>query len=220
MKCGAASHGMHCRGKESNVANRARERKAERMRTRGWFDLPERPGDRTLEQQLRGLEPLFAEVKGKSILDIGCAEGLISLEAARLGARKVLGAEIVPGHIKIGNRLAAERGFSDCTFIQADADQYRPQEHYDIVLLLALLHKLQDPIFAASHFASICDDLCVMRLSPSGRDVIVDARTNNRPFDIGAVMEEAGFVVERKELGPFDEVVWYYRRKGGANGSR
>lgn len=202
------------------MANKARERKSDRMRTRGWFDLPERAGDRTLAQQMRGLDRMFDEVKGKAVLDVGCAEGLISLEAAARGAHSVTGVEIVPGHLKIAARLASERGFSNCSFIQADADQYHPQECYGVVLLLALLHKLQQPAIAAARFAAVCSDLCVVRLSPDGTEVIKDARTNFTPFDIGAVMRASGFDVEHQELGPFDEVVWYYRRKAGNHGSR
>ena len=194
------------------MVNKARERKAERMRTHGWFVTPGRPGDRTLTQQMRGLSYMFDEVAGKSVLDVGCAEGLISMEAATRGARAVDGVEIVPGHLEIANQLANERGLTVCSFIQADADLFHPSGPYDIVLLLALLHKLQEPARAAARFAAACNDLCVIRLSPNGTETITDARTNNKPFDIGAVMRGAGFVVERKELGPFDEVVWYYRR--------
>lgn len=195
------------------MANNARERKAERMRTRGWFNLPERPGDRTLAQQLRGLDPMLLEVHGKSVLDVGCAEGLISLEVAYRGARYVHGYEIVPGHVAIAQRLAAERGLP-CTFIHADMNGHTLTESYDVVLLLAVLHKFWQPAVRAHMFAAHCRDLCVIRLSPDGTEIINDARSQNVPQDIGAVMRSHGFVVERRELGPFDEVTWYYRRTG------
>lgn len=195
------------------VANNARARKAERMRTRGWFDLPERPGDRTLAQQLRGLEPMLNEAKGKRVLDVGCAEGLISLEVAYRGARSVHGYEIVPGHVAIANRLAKERGLP-CVFIQADMNRHAITERYDVVLLLAVLHKFSEPAARAIELASLSDDLCVIRMSPDGTEIINDARSLNVPQDIGSVMRSLGFVVERRELGPFDEVTWYYRRAG------
>jgi 16S rRNA G966 N2-methylase RsmD len=43
-----------------------------------------------LEEQLRGLEPMLSEVKGKTVLDIGCAEGLIAREVLERGAAKVI----------------------------------------------------------------------------------------------------------------------------------
>ena len=53
---------------------------AQQMTKQGWFSTKGRLGDRTLKQQLMGLDPLFAECKGKTVLDVGCAEGLISIE--------------------------------------------------------------------------------------------------------------------------------------------
>ena len=54
--------------------------KAKKIATIGWFTTAKRPGDRTLEQQLVGLDKVLAEVAGKTVLDAGCAEGLISME--------------------------------------------------------------------------------------------------------------------------------------------
>lgn len=198
------------------MASRARERKAERMRTRGWFVLPDRPGDRTLEQQLRGLDPLLAEVRNRSVLDVGCAEGLISIRAAEAGALFVHGLEIVPGHVAIAQRLAEERNLP-CTFTQANVNLYTPIQSYDIVLLLAVLHKLQDPAERARSYAMLCNDLCVIRMSPDGTEIINDARSFNVPYDIGAVMRSLGFYVERAERGPYDEMTWYYRRGNGGS---
>ena len=39
-----------------------------------WFG-----GDRTFEQQMTGLDWLAEACRGKSVLDFGCAEGLISI---------------------------------------------------------------------------------------------------------------------------------------------
>jgi 2-polyprenyl-3-methyl-5-hydroxy-6-metoxy-1,4-benzoquinol methylase len=79
------------------------------MPHKGWFTTAERPGDRTLDQQLCGLDGLQHECAGKTVLDVGCAEGLISHYLARLGARSVYGIEIVPGHVDMANRAAARR---------------------------------------------------------------------------------------------------------------
>ena len=59
----------------------------------GWFVINHdkaghRDGDRSLEQQMRGLEKLVREVHGKTVLDIGCAEGLISMALVRAGDAK------------------------------------------------------------------------------------------------------------------------------------
>jgi 2-polyprenyl-3-methyl-5-hydroxy-6-metoxy-1,4-benzoquinol methylase len=191
------------------MANNALQRKLERMRTHGWFHTDARPGDRTLDQQLRGLGPMLEEVRGKTVLDVGCAEGLISIEAARHGATSVHGIEIVPGHIEMANQL---KGDAPATFEVSDANFYQPTRRYDVVLLLAVLHKLKNPSASCVRLADAAADLCVVRLGPIDFEIISDARSNYVRQDIGGVMRGLGFQLERRELGPFDERTWYYRR--------
>jgi len=184
--------------------------KQARKASHGWFTTPRRPGDRTFEQQIIGLEPLFAEVSGKTVLDVGCAEGLISIECARRGARFTRGAEIVAGHVAIANTLHENR---PCKFIRADANEWVPDREYDIVLLLAILHKLTNPTDACARFAGAARELCVIRYPISSEgEVIVDARSSSEPHNIGELMEAMDFRVEQITVGPFDEQTYFYRR--------
>lgn len=41
---------------------------------KGWFTTEGRPGDRTFEQQLLGLDRLFTECEGKTVLDVGAGD--------------------------------------------------------------------------------------------------------------------------------------------------
>lgn len=182
-----------------------------RKLTHGWFTTPKRPGDRDLEQQVIGLDPLFDAVDGKTVLDVGCAEGLISIECARRGARFTRGIEIVAGHVAIANTLHENR---PCRFIRADANEWQPDREYDIVLLLAILHKLTNPTDACARFAGAAKELCVIRFpSSSEGPVIVDERSRNQPHDIGALMEAMEFTVDRVTVGPFDEQTYYYKQR-------
>jgi 2-polyprenyl-3-methyl-5-hydroxy-6-metoxy-1,4-benzoquinol methylase len=174
----------------------------------GWFHTEGRLGDRMLKTQLIGLGPLFDEIAGKSVLDVGCAEGLISLELVKRGARMVDGVEIVAGHIEIANGLAVE----STTFHVADANVYEPVQAYDVVLFLALLHKLKNPTEAAKRICAWCLDLCVVRLPPSG-PVIIDDRSEREPHDIAAALLASGFVLEKTTEGPYREWMGYFRRR-------
>ena len=174
----------------------------------GWFTTPDRPGDRTLEMQLLGLDPLLDEAKGVTVLDIGCAEGLVSMEMARRGAQ-VTGIEIVPGHIEVAKRL---RGALPCRFEVADANVYEPDEPYDIVLMLAVLHKLRDPSRALARFAKATKTLAVIRLPPEHAPAIVDKRSGGVKHDTAAVMAWYGFHLERVTRGSFAEHTAYWRR--------
>ena len=184
--------------------------KAERMKSMGWFKTAGRDGDRTLEQQMIGLEQLFREVHGKTVLDAGAAEGLISIELAKAGAVRCVGLEIVANHVAVGRELV---GDLPVTLEVANLNDYDVSKYgsADIVLMLAVLHKLKDPSAVCAALARQCNDLCVIRLPPSG-SVIVDDRSNRVPHDIGAVMEAAGFTMESMTTGPFDEWLAYFRK--------
>lgn len=175
---------------------------------KGWFTTEDRPGDRTLDMQLLGLDPLFDEAKGATILDVGCAEGLLSIELAKAGA-EVTGIDIIASHIEMAKHL---RGSALCRFEVADANDYEPDE-YNIVLLLAVLHKLKDPSRACARFAKAAKDLVVMRLPPERAPVIVDERSGNKPHDMAAVMTWYGFERERVTRGSFSEWTAFFRRR-------
>lgn len=179
-----------------------------------WFSTAGAPGDRTLDQQLMGLERLFAEVAGKMVLDVGCAEGLISIECALQGA-SVFGVEIREPAVKVAERTAKtlKLHWSQATFAWADAQDFTPSNDYDIVLLLAVLHKLRDPSVACRRLAAAAKDLVVIRLPPDYAPDIVDARSGGTVHRIHDVMVDCGFALEHADYsGPFGEHVAYYRR--------
>ena len=180
------------------------------QRVRGWFDTKGRPGDRTINQQLMGLDDLMAYVEDRTVLDVGCAEGLISIEMARRGARAVHGIEREAARVDLGRRLV---GDFPVTLEKADANVWKPRRMYDVVIALALLHKLKDPSAACARLAAACADLMVLRLPPAGELVIVDERSGRKPHDVGRVMELSGFVLEKSGFdGPYGEHVSYWKR--------
>lgn len=177
---------------------------------KGWFLGLGRNGDRTLDQQMTGLQQVVDEVKGKTVIDAGCAEGLISIALAKAGAESCLGLELIPSFVEIGNAQA--QGLP-CRFQVSNLndDDLSSVEPADIVLMLAILHKCKDPTGVCTRLAGLAKDLCVIRLPPSG-PVIVDLRSGGVPHDIGAAMTAAGFVLEREDRGPKDEWLGYFRR--------
>lgn len=182
----------------------------------GWFALPGRPGDRTFQQQLLGLDWLFANCKGKTVLDVGCAEGLIALElVGRHGAAHAHGVELVPGRVKMAQKLASRRYLSTLAkFEVGDMDVlHTPPASYDIVIGLAILHKLKQPSKCATMLARATKHAVVFRLPPTGAPVIVDRRSGHVPHDIGAVMVSEGFtMVESNFDGPYGEYVGVWVR--------
>lgn len=177
----------------------------------GWFSTLGRPGDRNLKDQLVGLEDLMARVAGKTVLDVGCAEGLISLQLFDEGATAVHGLEIVPGHVAVASKLRGDRA---CTFEVANADDYDPVRQYDIVIMLALLQKLKNPTAAARKFARAAREMVVLRLPPRGEDplMVVDARSRNVEHNIRYAMQAEGFMLKNMLAGHLGEHITYWER--------
>ena len=71
---------------------------------------------------------------GSVVLDIGAGAGIMSLLAAKLGARRVVAVEPNP-LVRVGSRLAVENGFASCiTFVHGLSQQIELGEKFDVVV--------------------------------------------------------------------------------------
>jgi trans-aconitate methyltransferase len=181
---------------------------------RPWFKFDGRNGDRTLDQQMQGLTLLRQIVLGKTVLDVGCAEGLIDFELIKAGAIATHGVEIRPQAVEDAMKL---RGPLACAFEVGNADEWQPRRSYDVVLMLAVLHKLKDPEAACARYAECAKEWVVLRLPPRfNNPMVVDERSGNKPHDIGKVLHRAGFKQHHATSGYLGEWVGYYRRPSHA----
>lgn len=135
------------------------------MTRHGWFQIRKmQEGDRSLDEQMLGLGPALEAAKGKSVLDLGCAEGMISREFGAV-ASSVLGIEMLADHVAVA-RVVCKR-MPHVKFIQAElggwiADHPDP-EKFDIVLALSIAHKLRDPCVLLRFAARSCKEMLVFR---------------------------------------------------------
>ena len=178
---------------------------------KGWFKLRGvQDGDRTVTEQLTGLGAVCRDAFGKTVLDLGCAEGLIGLHMInRCGAQMVHGLSIVKTEIAVARELAkGARG--PAKFFHADLNNFAKIEtanpplllpKYDVVLLLSILHKLKNPEDILNRMLKYAAATVVIRLP---RPVIVDVRSSNRRFDVRAHMQKTHTLVEEPK-GPRDE---------------
>jgi trans-aconitate methyltransferase len=185
-----------------------------------WFSEPGKPGFRSMALQKQGLEPLWTgALAGASVLDVGCAEGLISLKCLRGGAATVHGIDNRAGAIKAAAKAAADAKVAKrCLFEVKDASTYAPARTYDVVLLLAVLHKLRDPSVAFQRFLRAADETCVVRLPRTDWPVLMDARSENVAHNLALVAEREGFELAGETDGPRvddqpHEWVGYFARK-------
>lgn len=186
----------------------------------GWFAIPGvQSGDRTVEQQLTGVAPALAEAKGKTVLDLGCAEGLISAAFARAGADSVFGIDAVKDHVEAacchcGHHLPRFQhiGLDELARQETDAGEVWK---YDIVLALGVCHKLRDPAVGVRFAARAAADLVLFRMhrisEKNGGELRSKYAKQNVCY-VPQIVEPEGFKLERILPGPYEETVWWYRR--------
>ncbi len=187
---------------------------------KGWLKIPGvQDGERTLAEQMLGLAPALAGCNGKTVLDLGCAEGLIGIEFAKAGAI-VRGLELQQQYVDMGNRLAAEAGVADhCRFARHDlGDLNEPvmpasfpcPDGADIVLALAIVHKLRNPGRALRNMARLAKHRLVIRLPIGSEGHIVCKHDARQSCDSHRVMFDAGFMLEQTQKGARGERVQHW----------
>jgi SAM-dependent methyltransferase len=179
---------------------------------KGWFDIPGvQTGDRTLEEQLTGLEPVADNAKWwtPTVLDVGSAEGLIARHLLEQGAAHVDCIELNPklcetARTVLNGRAARvfEGNLNDKQWL--GALDLAPK--YGTVLLLSILQKLDDPHYVLT-WAAQKGDLLAIRL-PTG-PVVVHKFSKEVRCDVRDVL--TGFTLEERP-GPRGEWVGIFRR--------
>jgi len=183
---------------------------------RGWFVIPGvQGGDRTLDEQLLGLQPALDEAAGKTVCDLGTAEGLIALQFALAGARSVYGCDyntalLAEAQAQLANHPGLPVHFEYRDLCESIRGGWQPK--FDIVLALAILHKLDDPAAGVKLCADMARDLIVLRLPLGSTGVIRSKHVRHTRADVGALLLKSGFKRERKERGPRGEWVQYWRK--------
>jgi putative methylase len=94
--------------------------------------VPPHPSPRAELEQYRTPADVAAEIlyialsngdiEGRKVIDLGCGTGMLSLGAALLGAREVIGVDVDEHSVRIAHRLAQERGL-DIDFFVMDVSE-------------------------------------------------------------------------------------------------
>lgn len=184
-----------------------------------WFQIPGiQDGERSIDEQLLGLESALAEASaGKTVWDLGCAEGAIAFAFMKAGATveacdfnntMIETALNLRGRLPDAERRRIQFRVADLRYSLADGLKAR----FDIVLALAVVHKLPKPEAALGYIARAAKSLVVIRL-PGGSQGRFLSKNYRAECDVNATMPGHGFVLEQAVPGPRDERVQYWRRR-------
>ena len=190
------------------------------MKRKGWFIIPGvQDGDRTIDEQMTAVWPAVGECAGKTVLDLGCAEGLIGREFARAGALSVLGIVSLEDHLAVARQQCAGLPMVfEQAYLLGMARQHLAEpgmQQYDIVLALGIAHKIEYPDVAIRFAALSSSNLVLMRSGRGAVDNVIRYKYCKRnSCDSHAVMRELGFTLEKTVTGPPErkEDVEYWRR--------
>jgi SAM-dependent methyltransferase len=120
------------------------------------------------------------EVRGRSVLDLGCGDGAYSLEIARAGARRVLGLDAAPRAVQLARERAKAAGLPQLEFAVADICALALGERFDVVVMRGVLHHLPDPAGAVKAAARSATRMVI--LEPNGCNPVLKAIERLSPY--------------------------------------
>jgi tRNA (mo5U34)-methyltransferase len=156
-------------------------------------------------------EALPADLRGCTVLDVGCNAGFYSQEMKRRGADRVVGIDSDPRYLAQA-RFAADVVGLDIEFRELSVyDVAQLDERFDVVLFMGVLYHLRHPLLALDLLHQhVVDDLFVVQSMLRGtHDVAAVAHdydfNDTTPFDDRAF--PALFFVEHRYAG--DATNWW-----------
>lgn len=95
---------------------------------------------------------------GERVLDVGCGNGDLTLDAARAvgGSGSVHGVDLSPAMLAVAARRAANEGLDNVSFETADASSFEPEDAgFDVVVSRFGVMFFNDPTDAFAHIRSL-----------------------------------------------------------------
>jgi 2-polyprenyl-3-methyl-5-hydroxy-6-metoxy-1,4-benzoquinol methylase len=143
-------------------------------------------------------------IQGRTFLDVGCGNGLYSLELARKGAKKVVGIDIAEVMIGLCKDAAEKEHLDDrCLFEQTDLLEYEGKSKFDVSFGIGLFDYISDPLPVLKKMRELSTDKAIMAFPRfwTWRAPIRKVRLNSRGCDvyfytkerIKELMDQAGF---------------------------
>lgn len=126
---------------------------------------------------------LPADMKGRSVLDLGCNAGFYSLEMKRRGADRVLGIDFDDRYLAQA-RFAAEVTGADIEFRKLSVyDLATLGERFDLVIFMGVLYHLRHPLLALDLIHEhVAGDMLLYQSMQRGSDAVM-AVEPDYPFE-------------------------------------
>jgi tRNA (mo5U34)-methyltransferase len=206
----------------AEIHTHEREHIAEHIRALGeWFHNIEIGGVQTAPEHFLGDYPrvkwsrfetaIPADLRGKTVLDIGCNAGFYSIEMKRRGADRVLGLDFDERYLAQAHFASEALGY-DIEFRKLSVyDVHELGEQFDVVLFLGVLYHLRHPLLALDLIHEhVARDLLIFQSLQRGSDALAPV-DNDYQFWETEVFERATFpalyFIEKRFAG--DPTNWW-----------
>jgi len=159
-----------------------------------------------------------ADLRGKTVLDVGCNAGFYAIEMKRRGAARVVGIDTDDGYLAQA-RLAAEVTGAEIELVRMSVyDVAALRERFDVVLFMGVLYHLRHPLLALDRIHEhAARDMLVFQSLLRGPDRVA-AVAPDYPFAEEAIFDDPAFprlcFVERSFAG--DPTNWWIPNRAGA----
>lgn len=185
-----------------------------------WFHNLDLGGVRTAPEHSLGDYPnvkwrafqhaIPADLRGWSVLDVGCNAGFYAIEMKRRGAERVVGVDSDPRYLEQA-RLATRVAGADVELRQMSVYEVGSLgERFDLVLFLGVLYHLRYPLLALDLLEPVVGRLLVFQSMLRGSEQ-VEPLAEDYPFAEDAIFDRPGFprlhFVERRYAG--DHSNWW-----------
>ena len=194
----------------------------ERVRELGdWFHNLDLAGVRTAPNHFLGDYPrmkweqfahaLPADLRGRTVLDVGCNAGFYSIEMKRRGADRVLGIDSDPRYLAQA-AFAAQVAEVDIEFREMSVYEVPSlNSRFDLVLFMGVLYHLRHPLLALDILREYAvDDLLVFQSMLRGSETCSRVE-RDYPFQAGEHFDDPGYprlhFIEHKYAG--DPTNWW-----------
>jgi tRNA (mo5U34)-methyltransferase len=174
------------------------------------------PGANYPARRWQHVQPLFANLAGKSCLDVGCSSGFFSLKAKELGATRVRG---IDSGEQVGAihqaRFASEVLGLAATFETISVyDLSRIDDRFDTVIFMGVFYHLRHPLVALEAIRSVCTGSLIFQTitTPNGMKVNeLDSQTTANVGLNSRVMHDHRFPTVRFVEGQIagDSSCWF-----------
>jgi tRNA (mo5U34)-methyltransferase len=168
-----------------------------------WFHNLDLGGVKTAPEHMLGDYPsckwrqfadaLPADLRGRTVLDIGCNAGFYAIEMKRRGADRVVGIDSDPAYLAQA-RFAAEVSGVDIELRQLSVYEVdRLGERFDLVLFMGVLYHLRHPLLALDLIHQhVTTDLLLFQSMLRGSDAILPLGQDYDFWD-KQIFEDAGY---------------------------